>query len=157
MVRHILEIVERVKSLPWDRLAGPIIALCIFWFWHLRRNYRTPKFRNSGDTVKAKPLLNGRRVNSRENKPVAWGTIRVWNPSDDAIVIEPTRVLLHKIFFKRTSKPDRYLDTIELAPKEDAEFEIELLTEEVPGFHPRSVKFVSSNRTWRKFSVTFEF
>jgi hypothetical protein len=70
-------------------------------------------------------------------------------------VIEPT-LLLHKIFFKRTSTIDRYLDTIELGPKEDAEFQIEILEEVVPGFRPLSVQFVSTN-CWLKFTVTFEF
>ena len=84
------------------------------------------------------------------------GTIRVWNPSDDSIVIEPT-LLLHQIVFKRTSNLARYLDTIELGPKEQAEFQIEVLEEAVPaGFRPLSVEFISSNRC-SKFAVTFEF
>jgi hypothetical protein len=97
--------------------------------------------------------LDGRRREGRKDRPVAWGTIRVSNPSDDSIVIEPTR-LLHKIFFKRT--PDRYLDTIELAPREDAEFQIEILEEVIPDFRPLSVQFVSTN-CWLRFTVTFEF
>ena len=145
--------------LRWPQLTGlvgPIVALFIFWVWHWRRNHRTPKFRNSGDTAKANPKLDGRRQEERNRRPVAWGTIRVWNPSDDSIVIEPT-TLLHKIFFKRTSNPTRYLDTIELAPKENAEFQIEILEEVIPpGFHPLSVKFESTN-CWRKFAITFEF
>jgi hypothetical protein len=140
---------------PLNGLVSSIVAVFLFWFWHWRRNHRTPKFRNSGDTAKANPLLNGRGRKERKDRPVAWGTIRVWNPSDDSIVIEPT-LLLHKIFFKRTSKPNRYLDTVELGPKEDAEFEIEILEEVVPGFRPLSVKFVSTN-CWLKFTVTFEF
>jgi hypothetical protein len=86
---------------------------------------------------------------------VAWGTIRVWNPSDDSIVIEPTR-LLHKIFFKRPSKPDRYLDTIELAPREDAEFQIEVLEEVITDFRSLPVQFKSTN-CWLRFTIVFEF
>jgi hypothetical protein len=71
-------------------------------------------------------------------------------------VIEPT-TLLHKIFFRRTSNPARYLDTVEVAPKENAEFQIEILEEVIPpGFHPLSVEFESTN-CWRKFTITFEF
>lgn len=71
-------------------------------------------------------------------------------------MIEPT-LLLHKVFFKRASNLSRYLDTIELGPKENAEFQIEILQEAIPrGVRPLEVQFVSTNR-WRKFTVTFEF
>jgi hypothetical protein len=140
---------------PLNGLVSSFVAVFLFWFWHWRRNHRTPKFRNSGDTAKASPMLNGRERKERKGRPVAWGTIRVWNPSDESIVIEPT-ILLHKIFFKRTSKLDRYLDTIELGPREDAEFQIEILEEVVPGFRPLSVQFESTNCRSR-FTVTFEF
>jgi hypothetical protein len=140
---------------PLNGLVSSTVAVSLFLIWQWGRNHRQPKFRNSGDTAKAKPLLNGRRRNEREDRPVAWGTVRVWNPSDDSIVIEPT-LLLHKIFFKRTSKLDRYLDTIELAPKEDAEFQIEILEEVTPAFRPLAVEFASTN-CWLSFTVTFEF
>jgi hypothetical protein len=79
-----------------------------------------------------------------------------WNPSDDSIVIEPT-LLLHQLFFKRTTNLERYLDTIELGPKEQAEFQIEILEEAVPaGWGPLAVQFVSTNRR-SKFAVIFEF
>lgn len=148
---HILEHVGS-KLAP---LIGPITTVAIFWFWHWRRNHRKPKFHNSGDTAKAAPLLDGRGRTERKNRPVVWGTIRVWNPSDDSIIIEPT-FLLHKIFFKRTSNPGRYLDTIELGPKESAEFEIEILEEAIPGLRSLSVEFASTN-LWFRFSVRFEF
>ena len=123
----------------------------------LGRNHRTPKFRNSGDTAKANSKLDGRRREERNGRPVAWGTIRVWNPSDDSIVIEPTKKMLHKTFFRRTSNPSRYLDTVELGPKENAEFQIEILEQVIPtGFHPLPVKFESTN-CWNKFTITFEF
>lgn len=140
---------------PLNGFVSSFVAVFLFWFWHWRRNHRTPGFRNSGDTANAKPLLDGRRREGRQDRPVAWGTIRIWNPSDDSIVIEPTR-LLHKIFFKRPSKLERYLDTIELAPREDAEFQIEILEEVVPDFYPLSVQFVSTN-CWLRFTVTFDF
>jgi hypothetical protein len=143
------------KWFPLNGLVSSTTAVLLFFFWHWGRNHRTPKFHNSGDTAEVRPLLDGRGRMERKNRSVVWGTIRVWNPSDDSIIIEPT-LLLHKIFFKRTSKPTRYLDTIELGPKEDAEFEIEILEEVVPGFHPLSVEFKSTN-LWLKFSVTFEF
>jgi hypothetical protein len=137
-------------------LVGPSVALLIFWFWHWRRNHRTPRFRNSGDTAKANPKLDSRRE-GRNDRPVRWGTIRVWNPSDDSIVIEPTTKMLHKIFFKRTSNLARYLDTVELAPKENAEFQAEILDEVIPpGSHQLEVEFESEN-CWRKFTITFEF
>ena len=127
----------------------------LFWSWHWPRNHRTPKLRNSGDTANANPLLDGRRREERKDRPVAWGTIRVWNPSDDSIVVEPA-LLLHKIFFRRTSNLSRYLDTIELGPKENAEFQIEILEEVIPAsFRPLSAQFVSSN-CWLKFIVIFE-
>ncbi len=145
------------KWFPLNGLVSSIVAVSLFLVWHWGRNHRKPRFRNSGDTAKARPLLDGRRREGRKDRPVAWGTIRVWNPSDDSIVAEPT-LLLHKIFFKRTSKPERYLDTIELGPKEQAEFQIEILEEVVPaGFRPLAVEFVSSNLWWRKVTVTFEF
>ena len=106
---------------PLNGFVSSFVTVFLFWFWHWRRNHRTPGFRNSGDTAYAKPPLDGQRREGREDRPVAWGTIRIWNPSDDSVVIEPTR-LLHKIFFKRTSKLECYLDTIELAPREDADF-----------------------------------
>jgi len=63
---------------PLNGLVGSAVALFIFWVWHWRRNHRRPIFRNSGDTVKAKPLLDGRRVETRGKKrDVAWGTIKV--------------------------------------------------------------------------------
>jgi hypothetical protein len=142
------------KWFPLNGLVSSITAVFIFYVWHWRRNHRTPKFHNSGDTAKAAPLLDGRGRAERKNRPVVWGTIRIWNPSDDSIIIEPT-VLLHKIFFKRTSSPGRYLNTIELGPKEDAEFEIEILEEVVPRFDPLSVEFASTN-LWFRFSVRFE-
>jgi hypothetical protein len=145
------------KWFPLNGLVSSTVAVFLFWLWHWRRNHRTPKFRNSGDTAKANPLLlDGRRREERKDRPVAWGTIRVWNPSDDSIVIEPT-LLLHKTFFRRTSNPSRYLDTIELGPKENAEFQIEILEEVIPaGFRPLTAQFVSTN-CWLKFTVTFEF
>ncbi|PYX30483.1 MAG: hypothetical protein DMG80_12155 [Acidobacteria bacterium] len=153
-MHKVLEFIGQ-RWFPLNGLVSSIVAVFLFWFWHWRRNHRTPKFRNSGDTANANPRLDGRGRRERKDRPVAWGTIRIWNPSDDSIVIEPTR-LLHKIFFKRTSKPDRYLDTIELGPKEDAEFQIEILEEVAPDFRPLSVQFVSTN-CWLKFTVTFEF
>ena len=144
------------KWFPLNGLVSSIVAVFLFWFWHWRRDRRTPKFRNSGDTAKANPLLDGRRREGRKDRPVAWGTIRVWNPSDDSIVIEPT-LLLHNIFFKRTSNLSRYLDTIELGPKENAEFQIEVLEEVIPAAsRPLTVQFVSTNCR-SKFTVTFEF
>lgn len=144
------------KWFPLNGIVSSLVAVVLFWTWHWRRNHRKPEFRNSGDTAKAKPLLDGRRPEGRKHRPAAWGTIRVWNPSDDSIVIEPT-TLLHKIFFKRTSNLDRHLDTIELGPKENAEFQIEILEEVIPaGPRPLTVQFVSTNRR-RKFTVTFEF
>jgi hypothetical protein len=140
----------------WPQLIGPSVALLIFWIWHFRRNHRKPRFRNSGDTAKAKPKLPARRPEGRNDRPVRWGTIRVWNPSDDSIVIEPTK-MLHKIFFKRTSNLTRYLDTVELAPKENAEFHVEILEEVIsPGSNQLEVEFKSEN-CWRKFNITFEF
>jgi hypothetical protein len=57
----------------------------------------------------------------------------------------------------RTSKLDRYLDTIELGPKENAEFQIEILEEVISaGSRPLTAQFASTNRR-RKFTVTFEF
>jgi hypothetical protein len=145
------------KWFPLNGLVSSVVAVFIFWVWYWRRNHRKPRFYNSGDTARAKPLLDGRRLEERGDRPVAWGTIRVWNPSDDSIVIEPT-LLLHKIFFKRGSNLERYLDTIELGPKEQAEFQIEILVEAVPaGFRPLAVEFDSSNLTWRKVTITFEF
>jgi hypothetical protein len=147
-------------SQRWPQLSGlvgPTVALFIFWVWHWRRNHRTPRFRNSGDTAKANPKLPARRQEERKDRPVRWGTIRVWNPSDDSIVIEPTKKMLNKIFFRRTSNPTRYLDTVELAPKENAEFQIEILEEVIPpDFHRLEVEFESTN-CWRKFIITFEF
>jgi len=144
------------KWFPLNGLVSSLVAVFLFWSWHWRRNHRTPIFRNSGDTAKANPLLDERRLETREGRPVAWGTIRVWNPSDDSIVIEPT-LLLHKIFFKRTSTLNRYLDTVELGPKENAEFQIEILEQVIPaGSRSLAVQFVSTNRR-SKFTVTFEF
>src|SRR5438445_2526699 len=99
MMHAFLEFISN-KWFPLNGLVSSIFAGLLFWSWHWRRNHRTPKFRNSGDTAKANPLLDGRRREQRKDRPVAWGTIRVWNPSDDSIVIEPT-LLLHKIFSKR--------------------------------------------------------
>ena len=154
-VHHFLNFISN-KCFPLNGLVSSAVAVFLFWLWHWRRSHRTPKFRNSGDTAKANPLLDGRRREERKDRPVAWGTIRVWNPSDDSIVIEPT-LLLHRIFFRRTSNPSRYLDTIELGPKENAEFQIEILEEVIPAaFRPLTAQFVSTN-CWLKFTVTFEF
>lgn len=157
MLSKILDFVSN-RWFPLNGLVSSLVAVLLFWFWHWRRDQRKPKFHNSGDTAKAKPLLDEKRQEGRKNRPVVWGTIRVWNPSDDSIVIEPTS-LLHKIFFKRTSNLGRYLDTIELAPKEDAEFQIEILEEVIPDNRsPLSVEFTSSNLwLFKKFTVTFEF
>jgi hypothetical protein len=159
MMCKVLDFISN-KWFPLNGLVSSIVAVFLFFIWHWRRNHRKPRFHNSGDTAKAKPLLDGRRQETRKNRPVAWGHIRVWNPSDDSIVVEPTH-LLHKIFFKRTSNLERYFDTIELGPKEQAEFQIEILIdileEIVPGrFRPLSVEFISSNRRLT-FEVTFEF
>jgi len=71
-------------------------------------------------------------------------------------VVEPT-LLLNKIFFKRTPNLERYFDTVELGPKEQAEFQMEILLEVVAGdLSPLSVEFISSNRR-SKFEGTFEF
>lgn len=154
-MRCVLDFIGQ-RWFPLNGLVSSIVAVALFMVWHWGRNHRTPRFRNSGDTAKANPTLDGRERKERKNRPVAWGTIRVWNPSDDSIVIEPT-TLLHKIFFKRTSNLPRYLDTIELAPKENAEFQIEILEEVIPpGFRPLSVEFESTN-CWRKFTITFQF
>jgi hypothetical protein len=156
MLSKILDFISN-KWFPLNGLVSSFAAVLLFWFWHWRRNQRKPKLHTSGDTAKAKPLLGGKRQEGRKNRSIVWGTIRVWNPSDDSIVIEPT-LLLHKIFFKRPSNLGRCLDTIELAPKEDAEFQIEILEELIPEDRsPLSVEFTSSNLWFRKLAVTFEF
>jgi len=63
----------------------------------------------------------------------------------------------HSIFFKRTSDLSRYLDTVELGPKENAEFQIEILEEVIPAaFSPLTVEFESTHCR-SKFTVTFAF
>jgi hypothetical protein len=61
------------KWFPLNGLVSSIVAVLLFWGWYWRRNHRKPRFRNSGDTAKAKSLLDGRRQEARKNRPVAWG------------------------------------------------------------------------------------
>jgi hypothetical protein len=93
-VHHLFDFISN-QSFPLNGIISSLVAVFLFWSWHFRRNHRTPKFRNSGDTANANPLLDGRRREERKDRPVAWGTIRVWNPSVDSIVIEPTLLRLH--------------------------------------------------------------
>ncbi len=136
---------------------GSITTLLVLFLWNWRRNRRIPRFRNSGDTGTRPLLLNGRR-NSKNGQPVAYGTIRITNRSEKALITAEPIDHSHQIFFLRTTNLNRQYDVIELGAKESAEFQAEILVSATTNLEPLTVKLKTDNRfVGKTFKVNFTF